>query len=135
MESDKSFDNPIFSFLSLCKDLRLIFHQIAEWILDIKNVSTKKLVISNIDNVYLKYLEIPRFQNYLIGIFISIQSYFGKKSNIICLVLTTKTSSMKFHNCHNVIQGGMQIGQSSTFAEAFNTARAAAYEIFQIIYR
>ena len=29
----------------------------------------------------------------------------------------------------------MQIGQSSTFAEAFNTARAAAYEIFQIIYR
>ena len=29
----------------------------------------------------------------------------------------------------------MQIGQSSTFAEAFNTARVAAYDIFQIIYR
>ena len=29
----------------------------------------------------------------------------------------------------------MQIGQSSTFAEAFNTARAAAYDIFQVIYR
>ena len=34
-----------------------------------------------------------------------------------------------------IVQGGMQIGQSSTFVEAFNTARAAAYEIFQILYR
>ena len=34
-----------------------------------------------------------------------------------------------------IVQGGMQIGQSATFAEAFNTARGAAYEIFQVIYR
>ena len=34
-----------------------------------------------------------------------------------------------------IVQGGMQIGQSGTFAEAFNTARVAAYDIFQIIYR
>ena len=34
-----------------------------------------------------------------------------------------------------IVQGGMQIGQSSTFVEAFNTARAAAYEIFQVLYR
>ena len=57
MESDKSFDNPIFSFLSLFKDLRLIFHQIAEWILDIKNFRDQK-------TSYFKYwqclLEISR---------------------------------------------------------------------------
>ena len=29
----------------------------------------------------------------------------------------------------------MQIGQSGTFMEAFNTARAAAYDIFQVIFR
>ena len=29
----------------------------------------------------------------------------------------------------------MQIGQSGTFLEAFNTARAAAYDIFQVIFR
>ena len=34
-----------------------------------------------------------------------------------------------------ILQGGMQIGQSSMFAEAFNTARAAAGGIFKVIDR
>ena len=34
-----------------------------------------------------------------------------------------------------ILQGGMQIGQSVTFAEAFNTARAAAANIFAVINR
>ena len=34
-----------------------------------------------------------------------------------------------------IVQGGMQIGQSSTFAEALNTARAAAFSIFKVINR
>jgi ABC-type multidrug transport system fused ATPase/permease subunit len=34
-----------------------------------------------------------------------------------------------------ILQGGMQIGQSATFAEAFNTARAAAASIYQVIDR
>ena len=34
-----------------------------------------------------------------------------------------------------ILQGGMQIGQSATFAEAFNTARVAASNIFYIINR
>jgi ATP-binding cassette subfamily B (MDR/TAP) protein 1 len=34
-----------------------------------------------------------------------------------------------------ILQGGMQIGQSSMFVEAFNTARAAAGKIFMIIDR
>jgi ATP-binding cassette subfamily B (MDR/TAP) protein 1 len=34
-----------------------------------------------------------------------------------------------------ILQGGMQIGQSATFAEAFNTARAAAASIYSIIDR
>ena len=34
-----------------------------------------------------------------------------------------------------ILQGGMQIGQSNMFAEAFNTARAAAGKIFMVIDR
>ena len=34
-----------------------------------------------------------------------------------------------------ILQGGMQIGQSATFAEAFNTARAAAASIYRVIDR
>ena len=34
-----------------------------------------------------------------------------------------------------ILQGGMQIGQSNMFAEAFNTARAAAAQIFMVIDR
>ena len=34
-----------------------------------------------------------------------------------------------------ILQGGMQIGQSSMFVEAFNTARAAAGKIFKVINR
>ena len=34
-----------------------------------------------------------------------------------------------------ILQGGMQIGQSATFAEAFNTARAAAASIYSVIDR
>ena len=34
-----------------------------------------------------------------------------------------------------IVQGGMQIGQAGTYFESFNTARAAAYSIFQVIDR
>ena len=34
-----------------------------------------------------------------------------------------------------IVQGGRQIGQSSTFVEALNTARAAAFSIFKVISR
>lgn len=34
-----------------------------------------------------------------------------------------------------ILQGGMQLGQSGPFAEAFNTARVAAYDIYYVIFR
>jgi len=68
-----------------------------------------------------------------------------------CIMKCSQGSPEDFGDCYNscfrfdagtistalfgILQGGMQIGQSSMFVEAFNTARAAAGKIFMIIDR